>query len=51
MSGGGGRKCVRYELIDRQDTKVTDKTEVKEEKPDQILKNKTRNLHFEQILL
>lgn len=29
---GGGRKCVRYELIDSQDRKVTGKTEVKKEK-------------------
>lgn len=30
--GEGGRKCVRYELIDSQDRKVTSKTEVKKEK-------------------
>lgn len=48
---GGGKKCFRYEISDRCDGKVTGETEVKKEKSDEIFNNKTRIIHFEQILL
>lgn len=48
---GREKKCFRYEISDRCDGKVTGKTEVKKEKSDYIFNNKTRIIHFEQILL